>query len=94
MSGVKWTASPPLTACPFHVMLLKRRQPDAPAAAPNKYCPILTLNGLYTEFGIDPSLPILSGSLSKVLSSGSEMYGPTLLLFPSHALGLSSMMID
>ena len=23
------------------------------AAAPNKYCPILTHNGLYTEFGID-----------------------------------------
>lgn len=31
-----------------------RRQPDVPAAAPNKYCPILTPYGLYTEFGIDP----------------------------------------
>ena len=36
-------------------MLLPRRQPDKPAAATNKFCSIRTRNGLYTEFGIDPS---------------------------------------
>ena len=35
-------------------MLLKRRQPDKPAAALNKFCSIRTSNGVYTEFGIDP----------------------------------------
>ena len=34
-------------------MLLKRQQPDKPAAATNKLCSIRTRNGLYTEFGID-----------------------------------------
>ena len=43
-----------MTSAPIGVMLLKRRQPDALAAAPNKHCPVLTLYGLYTEFGIDP----------------------------------------
>ncbi|MFR3290765.1 MAG: recombinase family protein [Lachnospiraceae bacterium] len=37
-------------------MLLKRRQPDKPAAALNKFCSIRTSNGVYTEFGIDPGL--------------------------------------
>ena len=36
-------------------MLLTRRQPDKPTAAANKLCSIRTLNGVYTEFGIDPS---------------------------------------
>ena len=36
-------------------MLLTRRQPDKPAAATNRFCSIRTLNGVYTEFGIDPS---------------------------------------
>ena len=36
------------------VMLLKRRQPVAPAAAMNKSRPIPTQFGLYTKFGIDP----------------------------------------
>lgn len=35
-------------------MLLKRRQPDSPATALNKFCSIRTSNGIYTEFGIDP----------------------------------------
>lgn len=35
-------------------MLLKKRQPDKPAAALNKFCSICTSNGLYTESGIDP----------------------------------------
>ena len=35
-------------------MLLKRRQPDSPATALNKFCSIRTPNGVYTEFGIDP----------------------------------------
>ena len=35
-------------------MMPARRQPDKPAAASNKLCSIRTLNGVYTEFGIDP----------------------------------------
>ena len=35
-------------------MLLKRRQPDSPATALNKFCSICTPNGVYTEFWIDP----------------------------------------
>lgn len=50
----KKTAPPSLTLSPTGVMLLKRRQPDKPAAALNKFCSIRTLNGIYTEFGIDP----------------------------------------
>ena len=53
MSRVSW-APPPLTSNPTGVMLLTRRQPDKPAAALNKFCSIRTLNGVYTEFGIDP----------------------------------------
>ena len=45
---------PPLTSATTGVMLLKRRQPDSPATALNKFCSIRTLNGVYTEFGIDP----------------------------------------
>lgn len=37
-------------------MLLTRRQPDKPTAAANKLCSIRTLNGVYTEFGIDPKI--------------------------------------
>ena len=44
-----------LTSIPTGVILLKRRQPDEPAAALNKYCSIRTLNGVYTEFEIAPS---------------------------------------
>ncbi|HJD97758.1 IS30 family transposase [Mailhella massiliensis] len=40
-------------------MLLTRRQPDKPAAAANNLCSIRTLNGLYTEFGIDPKSRLL-----------------------------------
>ena len=47
-------------------MLLKRRQPVAPTAAP-KHCPILTQYGLCTEFGIAPkgtqNLPIFLPTL-------------------------------
>ena len=39
---------------PTGVMLLKRQQPDKPAAASNKFCSICTLYGVYTESGIDP----------------------------------------
>jgi len=46
-------ASPPLTSSPAGVKLLKRRQPDNPAAALDKACSIRTINGGYTEFGID-----------------------------------------
>ena len=35
-------------------MLLKRQQPGPPATALNQFCSIRTLNGLYTEFWIDP----------------------------------------
>ena len=42
-------------------MLLKRRQPDEPAAALNKFCSICTLNGVYTEFGIDLVLSHYAG---------------------------------
>ena len=38
---------------PIGIMLLKRQQLDAPAAALDKSCPILTRNRLYTKFGID-----------------------------------------
>lgn len=48
-----------MTSAPIGVMLLKRRQPVAPAAAPNKHCPILTQYGLYTEFGIDPNANLI-----------------------------------
>ena len=40
-------------------MLLTRRQPDKPAAAANNLCSIRTLNGLYTEFGIDPNSALM-----------------------------------
>ena len=43
-----------MTSATTGVMLLKRRQPDSPATALNKFCSIRTLNGVYTEFGIDP----------------------------------------
>ncbi len=35
-------------------MLLKKRLLDDPAATTNKFRSIPTLNGVYTEFGIDP----------------------------------------
>ena len=44
-------------------MLLTRRQPDKPAAAANNLCSIRTLNGLYTEFGIDPFLTRGKGNI-------------------------------
>ena len=50
----KKTVSPALTSMPTGVMLLKRWQPDEPAAALNKFCSIHALNGVYTEFGIAP----------------------------------------
>lgn len=53
MSRARWTASLPLTSSLTGVMLLKRRQPDEPAAALNKFCSIYTLNEVYTEFGIE-----------------------------------------
>ena len=37
-------------------MLLKRRQPDSSAATLNKFCSIRTIDGVYTEFGIDPTI--------------------------------------
>ena len=43
-----------MTSNPTGVMMQTRRQPDKPAAASNKLCSIPTLNGVYTEFGIDP----------------------------------------
>ena len=43
-------------------MLLTRRQPDKPTAAANKLCSIRTLNGVYTEFGIDP--PVTAAGLT------------------------------
>ena len=46
-----------MTSNPSGVMMPARRQPDKPAAASNKLCSIRTLNGVYTEFGIDPALP-------------------------------------
>ena len=40
-------------------MLLKRQQPDKPAAALNKFCSICTSYGVYTESGIDPKITAL-----------------------------------
>ena len=36
-------------------MLQSKRQPDKPVATTNSFCSIRTLNGVYTEFGIDPA---------------------------------------
>ena len=44
-----------LTSDPTGVMLLTWQQPDSTATALNKFCSICTPNGVYTEFGIDPS---------------------------------------
>ena len=51
----KMNGSVALDIRPTGVMLLKRRQPDEPAAALDKFCSIRTLNRVYTEFGIDPA---------------------------------------
>ena len=45
-----------LTSDPTRVMFLTWQQPDSTAAALNKFCSICTPNGVYTEFGIDPTL--------------------------------------
>ena len=44
-----------LTSDPTRVMFLTGQQPDSTAAALNKFCSICTPNGVYTEFGIDPT---------------------------------------
>ena len=60
--------------------MLARRQPDKPAAASNKLCSIRTLNGVYTEFGIDP-LPARRGfvergrqKIASLFLAGTEFY--------------------
>ena len=51
-------------------MMPARRQPDKPAAASNKLCSIRTLNGVYTEFGIDPVLGVLVFSRPELVLTG------------------------
>ena len=68
MSRVRETALPLLTSIPIGVILLTRRQPVNPAAASNEFCSICTLNGVYTEFGIDPQKSIQARDRTSITS--------------------------
>ena len=77
-------------------MLLKRRQPDKPAAALNKFCSICTSNGLYTESGIDPGLIILSLTGAAVAAKRGAHLGLTVLtdFFPAKGQKFCTLLGD